>query len=323
MTNTPLISVMMVTYNRPQYIRHAIESLQAQTISDWECIIICDDEGNETRDIIDSINDKRVRLLMNRQRTGCPNARNMALQLARGEYVAILDDDDAALPARFETQYNHFLGNPELLIDAGGMEIMAPDGQTYINANAIPHEMVGAFMFLQDSIANPTAMFHRRLIKMANGYYDTQLTFGEDYDLWLRLILCEKPGPIINIHDKILTQYRIHGDNSESSNLTPNAVKMRDIIYRRALNNLGVIPDDEQFRIHRGMVDYLVQLTNQKQVDIFEKWFSIILTQNRQNKILHEQALMHGLLTHIGRMAKRSQFPEFRLFGQTWLSEQF
>jgi glycosyltransferase involved in cell wall biosynthesis len=94
----PKVSVVVTTFNRPEFVRRAVESVLAQTSPSLECIVV-DDHGDCTLVLPE---DDRVRLLRRPANGGTAAARNDGLSAARGEYVSFLDDDDAYTPDRLE-----------------------------------------------------------------------------------------------------------------------------------------------------------------------------------------------------------------------------
>ena len=93
--HTPGISVIMPAYNVDGYVRRAVESLQHQTFSDFELLVVDDGSTDRTGQILDSIADRDIRVTVyHRQNGGAPAARNYALDRARGTYVMFMDADD-------------------------------------------------------------------------------------------------------------------------------------------------------------------------------------------------------------------------------------
>ncbi len=92
------VSVIITTYKRPDYLREAIDSVLKQSFKDFELIIINDDpEGKEVEKILMLQRDPRIIYIKNKENLGGAKSLNIGLKRAKGEYVAILDDDDAWL----------------------------------------------------------------------------------------------------------------------------------------------------------------------------------------------------------------------------------
>lgn len=110
----PRVSVLMPAYNGLPLIRASIESLLRQTIEDWECIIVNDGSIDGTREYLDSLNDSRFIIYHFRENKGRPEARQKTLELASGEYIAMLDAEDLYHPKKLELQLEAFEQHPDV-----------------------------------------------------------------------------------------------------------------------------------------------------------------------------------------------------------------
>src|ERR1700761_448098 len=111
----PHISVLMPAYNAEKYIGTAINSLLKQTFSSFELVIINDGSTDNTINIINAFNDKRIKLV-DQQNKGIAAALNHGLKIARAPYIARFDADDICMPERLEVQYNFLSMNPDYVI---------------------------------------------------------------------------------------------------------------------------------------------------------------------------------------------------------------
>ena len=127
-----LISVVTCAHNSERFLPEAIESVLAQTYPHWELILVNDASTDETSAIMDrcAAEDDRIRVIHNRDNLGNTRARNLAVRAASGEYIAVLDSDDVALPDRLERSLaalkTHpdaaLIGGPGILIEEHGEE---------------------------------------------------------------------------------------------------------------------------------------------------------------------------------------------------------
>ena len=115
MTKSPLVSVLLTTYNRSSYLVHAIESIKNQTLSDWELIIVDDGSSDDTFEVASRYakSDKRIQAVT-QNNSGLATALNTGLALAKGQYVTRQDDDDLCHPYRLECMASHLYRKPEL-----------------------------------------------------------------------------------------------------------------------------------------------------------------------------------------------------------------
>ncbi len=101
-----LISIIMPTYNCGRFIRESIDSVFAQSYTNWELLIVDDCSTDNTAEMVANFNDPRIHYLRNEQNLGAALTRNKALREAKGRYVAFLDSDDLWLPEKLEKQIN-------------------------------------------------------------------------------------------------------------------------------------------------------------------------------------------------------------------------
>lgn len=99
-----LVSIIMPTYNCARFIRESIDSVLAQTYTNWELIIVDDSSTDNTAEMIANFNDPRIHYLRNEQNEGAALTRNKALRAVKGRYIAFLDSDDLWHPDKLERQ---------------------------------------------------------------------------------------------------------------------------------------------------------------------------------------------------------------------------
>ena len=123
-----MITVITPTYKRHQYLKNAIDSVLAQTYTDFEQIVVDDnpadsEERRLTDEVMKTITDPRVKYVQNEKNLGGAGSRNVAIEMARGEYIAFLDDDDIYLPDRLRVQYE--------AMKEHGWDVCVMDGATF------------------------------------------------------------------------------------------------------------------------------------------------------------------------------------------------
>ena len=111
----PLVTVIIPCFNRASIIAPAIKSVQAQTLKNWELVVVDDGSSDNIRQVIDgfSSTDPRIRLVCHSQNRGEPTARNTGISVARARFIAFLDSDDEWLPKKLDHQVNAVLAMPE------------------------------------------------------------------------------------------------------------------------------------------------------------------------------------------------------------------
>lgn len=179
----PKVSVIVPAYNPGPYLDEAIQSVIAQTFTDWECIVV-DDGSTEDLSPVEKM-DPRVRLIRQPNR-GVSAARNNAIMNSTGEFIAFLDADDLFLPTKLEKQIEVMKGDPEIgychtsfrRVDAASADL-GPGYECFASGTCTEMLERGGFLC-------GTSVVSRRAIAVA-GLFDPLLRSAEDYDLALRV----------------------------------------------------------------------------------------------------------------------------------------
>ncbi len=227
----PLVSIVMPTCNRAQFLAPAVAAVFAQTLPDWELLIADDGSDADTRRYLASLHAPPRITVLWLAHSGRPSvARNAALRAARGEYVAFLDSDDLWLPPKLERQLASLRRHPHrqwsytafALLDAHGRPrpgapCRAPSG--WIMSRLLREEI---------TIALPSVLV-RRAVLMRLGAFNEELVMCEDDELWLRLAVHSEIDGV----DEPLTLIRRHQQHS-GDDLT--AWRDRRRVMERALS---------------------------------------------------------------------------------------
>lgn len=199
----PLVSVVISTYNRAKFIGASIESVLAQSFSNWELIIINDGSTDDTNKVISSYTDDRIRYF-EQENMGLAAARNRATGLARGRYIAVHDDDDLMLPDRLtnslravEEGYNGTYG--------GWIDFIHETGKRVFNAGK--NLSLESLLFNSGACLHPTLFLEKRFFEAVP--YDETLRSGSDYNLAIRM---QRAGAMLRHSGKYLIMRRLHED---------------------------------------------------------------------------------------------------------------
>jgi glycosyltransferase involved in cell wall biosynthesis len=188
--NVPKVTIVMLTYNRPQMIGRAIASATAQTLADWELVIVQDGDNPETEVLVQqwSATDARIRFFRRGLVGSIAEASNFALEQARGEYVAILDDDDWwASPGKLASQVAFLDQRPDYVATGGGYIVVDQHGKQRGHFyKPESDQAIRAKALIANPIANSTAMF-RRVVNGNPVRYDASLRQFADWDFWLAM----------------------------------------------------------------------------------------------------------------------------------------
>ena len=185
----PLISVIMPVYNGEKYLRQAIESILAQTFSDFEFLIIDDGSSDGSAEILREyqVRDPRIIVHTQKENAGIITALNNGINLARGEYIARMDADDISLPERLERQVEFLETHPEVSVLSGSIQVIDQQGNR-ISTRNLPRTknlIIWSLCFFCP-IVHPAVMVRREVLINIGGYR-TVWSHAEDYDLWERL----------------------------------------------------------------------------------------------------------------------------------------
>lgn len=224
----PMISVIMPAYNAEQYIETAIRSVMAQTVTDWELLVLDDRSCDGTCAVVENlaVEDSRIRLIRNEQNKGAARVRNQGLDLCRGEYVALLDSDDAWLPEKLERQVERLQVTGAHLCYCS-YEVMDGRGEKTRVDYLVPEETDFEKMLRENVIGCSTVLLRREVIEKYRFNADF---YHEDYVLWLQLL---KDGCRVVGCREVLARWRLI-ETSRSFH-KGNAAKNRWKIYREYL----------------------------------------------------------------------------------------
>lgn len=206
----PKVSVIISTYNGERHLVASIDSITNQTFLDFELIIVNDGSSDRTKDLLQTVHDRRIKVLTNNQNRGIAFSQNRAIGAASGEYLALMDHDDISLPHRLQTQVNFLDQHPEVGMLSSNSWNIDSDDLVKSEAKYPTNEVEFAWNTLILGCPNihTTLMIRRSALNRIGGY-DTGLRFACDYDLISRLILTTR---VVNIEEP-LVKWREHSSS--------------------------------------------------------------------------------------------------------------
>lgn len=220
----PAVSIIIPTFNRVELLRAALDSVAAQTFSDYEVLVIDDGSTDGTREYIASRPEPaRIRYLY-QQNQGVAEARNHGLRVVHSPYVAFLDSDDLWAPEFLERTMGLLRQEPDLALVYTRFTSMGADGRVLSRHNKEPFGGdVTPRLFASTFIHTSAVVARSHVIRDAGGF-DGRLSHNEDYDLWLRLSLRHRFGLI----PEPLCVRRCHPNSLAHNGCTP------DVLLRKA-----------------------------------------------------------------------------------------
>ena len=199
----PLVSIILPTYNRGHVIGKAIKSILNQTYRNFELIIVDDGPDDNTQSIVDSFRDGRIRYIKKEMRLGVSKARNSGLGVSRGDYIAFIDSDDSWFPEKLLIQLKDLQDNPDYGVTYCSGWIVKNGRTFYLSFSELGSgDISDKILFIYPVLG--MALFRRSCFQQV-GLFDTNLTVGEDYDLFIRVAsVCQ----FNYIDDPLVTLYQ-------------------------------------------------------------------------------------------------------------------
>jgi len=204
----PLVSVLLPVWNGERFLRASIDSIASQTFRAFELIVISDGSTDGSLEIAREAAglDSRI-VVLPLPHDGLPAALNAGIAAARGAYLARMDADDLAVPARLERQVAYLDAHPHCVVVGSAVDVVdAQDEHLGIVRFPAAHaDIVGALAVGRTGLAHPAVLMRREAVAAAGGYRANAFP-SEDLDLWLRI---RHHGEFANL-DEPLLRYRRH-----------------------------------------------------------------------------------------------------------------
>lgn len=277
MGKKPIVSVVMSTYNRADRVGRAIESVLNQTFKNFEFIIINDGSTDNTSAVLKEFKkkDHRIVLVENKENKGLIYSLNRGLDLARGKYIARIDDDDEMLPKRLEKQVAYMDETTDAAVlctgyyafyereNSQGQKIRlrgrvgcpAPPDQVYIN------------LHFANGLSHPTSMLRKSFLDDKKLMYNQSYKSAEDYKLWSDVV--RRGGKIYCLQEPLI-EYTRAGDNPFS-------------FYR----NMGISSRQVRIDMLSDFFDNPEEIVRYPKCDILRQ----LVDKNKDKKILNQTRL--------------------------------
>lgn len=244
----PRVSVLIGVYNNATTLKRAASSILAQSLADFELVILDDGSTDSTGAVVAGLiaTDARVRAIAMGKNVGISRSLNAGLQAARAPYVAVLDADDWASPRRLEQQLEVLEATPSIAVVGCRMREVDEAGRELRPRTVPASGDVNDVLMSSNPIPNTAAMF-RREAALAVGGYDPRYRWASDYDLWLRLAEHHR---IVVISDVLATR--------QMSNTNVAARREREQIREAITMRLRAMARRRSMRGATGLTPYVV-----------------------------------------------------------------
>jgi hypothetical protein len=208
--DSPRISVVLAVRDGAAYLAEAVDSILAQTLRDFELVVVDDGSTDATPSILAEFGRRDPRVVVVRQEPGgLAAALNRGVRQARAVYVARMDADDIAYPQRLESQVSFLDGDEAALVGTAWHEVDSGGRRLRTVVPPTRHDELVRVLARRNPFCHPTVVFRREAWRAVGGYRSAFAPGAEDYDLWLRLAehyrLACLPQPLLD--------YRLHFGN--------------------------------------------------------------------------------------------------------------
>jgi len=304
--SAPCVSVIMAVKDSARFLPETLASLEAQTLQDWELVAVDDGSSDGGIDLLRNRLGSRAVIGFTGGGKGPAAARNHAIALSRGGYLAILDSDDLATPDRFEKQVGWLQGHP-------GSPACAAWAKTFgTGTPAVIGQCQGslrAALVFRNPVVHSTWMIRRDALPADSHSYDESLRYAHDYQLICELAFAGE----VHILPEVLCLYRKH----EAQITQSHADAQREFaisIQSGLLQRFGIEPSDSDAAIHYrfGMG---IGAESEKDMGLTFEWAQRLVAANRMLKIVPCADFEHAVRELTARVCQTSCLPAASIAG--------
>lgn len=215
----PEISVILPVYNGEKYLREAIDSILNQTFINYEFIIVNDGSMDKSLDIIRSYKYEQIKLI-NQKNTGLAKALNNGIKLAKGRYIARMDQDDVSATGRLQMQFDFLENNPECVVVGSNAKLIDMNGNyLYTSSQALSCYDIKKIL-PSSPFFHSSTMFRKKTWSKSGGYYEKIKHHFEDMILWNNMA---ELGQLRNIENPLI-EYRLVPTAMTNRSLKANSI---------------------------------------------------------------------------------------------------
>ncbi|WP_191016996.1 glycosyltransferase family 2 protein [Treponema zioleckii] len=272
---SPLVSVVIPTYNSEKYVQDTIYSILLQTFQNFEILLVNEfGSDDKTVELVSQFSDSRIHIIQNKTKLGLADSLNEGIKLARGTYIARADADDVYPDTRFEKQVKFLESNPEISLCGTWQRHFGK--RNYIHAPVKTPEEIKAMTIFKCDICHSTIMFRKKDFVDNNFFYDKSFA-AEDFELWSRAVGKLK---FYNIPE-ILGEYRWDGDNITASKMEI-LLEQEQKIVARTLKKLEITIKDSDLILLSGWKNPFQDYSRSDRKELLKKRRSFALSYRRK-----------------------------------------
>ena len=315
--STSLISIIMPAYNAERHIRQAIQSILNQSYKHFELIIINDGSSDNTKAIIKSYSDNRIRFFENEKNSGIVYCRNKGLKLAKGEFIGMFDADDVAHQEKFSMQVSFLEENKDFGMVGSWAKFIDEDGKKLSGSwklKASP-AMIPAIMLFKNYFLQSAVLYRQECIRKFS--FKEGFDILEDYIIWLEIIQEYKAWNL----QKYLVDYRIHSEGVTKKHSKEKLEKEKKV-FRIQLMELGIDATEAELELH------IVIRNDQSISSIYtlksiEKWLLKIIESNKALGVYNSKLLARTVFNRWLKVCYKAKRFNFKMLHQLFTSEIF
>ena len=257
---TPLVSIVIPTYNHAKFISKALKSVIDQTYKNWEAIIIDNESVDETYKLINNFNDPRIKYFKISNHGVIAKSRNLGINEAKGEWIAFLDSDDWWTKDKLEACVSKISKNVDFIYHAH--EYVSKSKSFFKKKiirgrqlkKPILNDLLIGTITKGSQISNSSVIVRKNILIKIGGLNENKILVGsDDYDTWLRIAQITDQFLYIN---KKLSYYLSHDANTSSKDMSiPQRLVVKDFMH--IFNNQQKLKLEAKFRYLSGSYHYL------------------------------------------------------------------
>ncbi|MDA8985312.1 glycosyltransferase [Candidatus Pelagibacter sp.] len=223
--NSPLISIVIPTYNHAKFIGKALKSVLDQTYKNWEAIVIDNHSTDQTKQILDNYTDPRIKYFKINNNGIIAKSRNLGIKKATGEWIAFLDSDDWWTEDKLEICFNNIINNIDFIYH--DLEIINNQSNSFFKGKKYKGRALNKPILLDlliggiaegNAIGNSSVIVRKNLLIKIGGISENiNLVASEDYNTWLRIAQITDKFKYLK---KRLGYYLIHNASAQKRDLS-------------------------------------------------------------------------------------------------------
>jgi glycosyltransferase involved in cell wall biosynthesis len=225
-----LVSVLLPCYNAGKYLHQSLQSIFNQTYTNIEIIAIDDCSSDQTFDILKSyqLNENRLKVIKNDINLGLIKTLNKGIDIAQGEFIARMDQDDISIANRIEKQMETFVIDPHLdivaccciIINEKGKKLYCRESRTYLPKSNLFES------FFTPPFAHPTVIIRTKTLREFYYKYSKDSTHIEDFELWSRMLMNGAKSKVLNDYLLLYRDFNANTTHRHHDIQSSNIVKI-------------------------------------------------------------------------------------------------